>query len=308
MRFTSASTLVYLLAIVPAVMWAISSVLSKRGMAVGGSTLQASLTVIAINAVLYWGALLLSQGFQVFDGLTRTALLTFLAAGTFGTALGRLSVFAGVERVGASVNSAMISTRPLFAAVLAAGFLNERITAAIAVGIAVLVFGLVVLALSRGGDINGWEVYELLFPLAAAGCFAVGNVLRRFGLLSSSTTVLEGVTINAMAALTVLVCYTLVRGQTDIYRASPKSHVYFTGAGVVTAISIFSLFTALSLPAGRVAIVDALAATSPLFTVAFSSVLLRDLERITRGIVVGSFLIVLGVIFITSGSSLFRMI
>lgn len=308
MRFTSATALVYLLASVPAVMWAISSVLSKRGMAAGGSTLQASLTVIAINTILYGVALLLSQGSHVFEGLSATALLTFLASGTLGTAFGRLSVFAGVERVGASVNSAVISTRPLFAAVLAAGFLNEQLTASIAVGVAVLVLGLAVLALSRGGDINEWEAHELLFPLAAAGCFAVGNVLRRFGLLSSSTTVLEGVTINAMAALTVLGCYTFARSQTNVLRASLESHAYFASAGVVTAVSILSLFTALSLPEGRVAIVDALAATSPLFTVAFSSVFLRDLERVSRGIVLGSLLVVLGVVFITSGPRLLHLI
>ncbi|WP_459191072.1 EamA family transporter [Halosimplex sp. J119] len=304
MTLVTGRALVYLLALTPAVFWGVSSVLSKRGFAAGGTTLQATLVVVGIDAALYWLVLLARQGPRAFAGLTPVAAATFLAAGALGTALGRLSVFAGIDRVGASVNSAVISTRPLFAALLAAGFLGESITPSIAVGIAVLVAGLAVLALARGGDIEGWHASELLFPLAAAGCFAVGNVLRRFGLGVAETTVFEAVTINASAAVVVLVAYVLVVGDNQVRSASRESYRYFAASAVFTAISILALFTALSLPDGRVAVVDALAATSPLFTAAFSALFLRDLERVTRGVVVGAVVVVLGVVVITSGGAL----
>jgi drug/metabolite transporter (DMT)-like permease len=45
---------------------------------------------------------------------------------------------------------------------------------------------------------------------------------------------------------------------------------------------------------GPVAIVDPLVGVAPLFTTVFAAAFLRDLERVTVGIVVGALLIVLG--------------
>jgi drug/metabolite transporter (DMT)-like permease len=48
-----------------------------------------------------------------------------------------------------------------------------------------------------------------------------------------------------------------------------------------------------------VAIVESLASTAPLFTTVFAYFLLRDLERVTRGIVVGAVLVAAGVALVT---------
>jgi uncharacterized membrane protein len=64
-------------------------------------------------------------------------------------------------------------------------------------------------------------------------------------------------------------------------------------------VALLAFFTAFSLDAGRVAVVDSLAATAPLFTTLFSAVLLRDVERVTRGVVLGALLVVVGVVLIT---------
>ena len=64
-------------------------------------------------------------------------------------------------------------------------------------------------------------------------------------------------------------------------------------------MALLAFFTAFSLEAGRVAVVDSLAATAPLFTAIFSAVLLRDVERVTRGVVFGAVLVVIGAVLIT---------
>jgi len=298
----AAPPVVYALALVPALLWGFSPVLSKRGMAAGGSSLQASLVVVLVDSMLYLVALAVLQGGDAFAGLTAETFGVFLLAGVFGTALGRLATFAGVDRVGASVNSAGISARPLFATVLAVLFLGEAAALSTAVGVVVLVVGLGVLALAKGGDISGWEPYELLFPLAAAGCFAVGNVLRRYGLTSSSVTSLEAVALNELAALVVLFGYAVARGRVGEVRNAPTATWgYFAGSGTITAVALLSLFAAFGHPEGTVAVVDPLAATAPLFTTVFAFFLLGDLERVTRGVVVGAALVVLGVALVTSG-------
>lgn len=305
----AAPPVVYALALVPAVLWGISPVLSKRGLAAGGSSLQAALTVVTVDTTLLLGGLALLHDGNAFSGLSAGTVGVFLLAGGAGTALGRLAAFAGIDRVGASVNRAGVSARPLFATALAVVFLGESVSTVTAVGILLLVGGLATLALSKGGDTEGWEPYELAFPVVAAIPFGAGNVLRRFGLTNSGVSTLEAVALNEMAALIVLFGYALARGRLAGLREAPRaSWGYFAGSGVVTAVALVSLFTALRHPAGVVAVVDPLAATSPLFTPAFAYLLLGDVERVTRGVVAGAALIVLGVALVTSGAALFSAV
>lgn len=295
--------LVYALALVPAVLWGFSPVLSKRGMSGGGSSLQASLTVVVVDSSLYWVALLVLQGLDVFASVTPASAALFLAAGLVGTALGRLAVFVGVDRVGASVNSAVISARPLFASLLAMLALGEAVTLATVAGIVVLVGGLAVLALARGGDVTGWQPRDLLFPLAAALAFAVGNVARKFGLDAfADIMLLEAVALNEFGALLALGTYAAVAGRGDVLDAPRRTYAYFAGSGTLTAVALLSLFAALQI--GRVVVVDPLAATAPLFTTVFAAVLLRDLERVTLRLVAGAVLIVIGVVLVVGDPSL----
>ncbi|WP_435344305.1 EamA family transporter [Haloarchaeobius sp. HRN-SO-5] len=293
---------VYLLALVPAVLWGFTPILDKRGMSLGGTAVQASLVVVLVDLSLFGIALAVSQGTQAFAGLDLAIAGLFLFAGATGTALGRLAVFVGVDRVGASINSAAVSARPLFATALAFGLLGEPVAPRTAVGVVVLVAGLVVLGLAKGGDLGGWRPRDLLYPVGSAAFFGFGNVLRRFGLQSSDVVLLEAVALNEAGALLVFVAYAVVRGNSSVSSAARGSYVYFAVSGTLTAVALLSLFTALSLPEGRVAIVESLSSTAPLFTTAFAFFLLRDLERVTRGVVAGAVLVVVGAALVTLGS------
>lgn len=285
---------VYLLALVPAVLWGLTPVVEKRGMDGGGNALQASLVVVVVDTTLYGLALLATEP-DPFAGLAVADLLVFGVAGVVGTSLGRIAVFAGVKRVGAAINSAAVSTRPLFATALAVGFLGESVTLTTGVGVVVLVAGLFVLSTARGGDLSGWEPRDILFPVGAAAFFAVGNVLRRFGLQATAASTLEAVAVNEAAALVGLLAFVLALRGPEAFRAPRKTYAYFAASGTMTAVALLALFAAFAHPAGKVAIVDPLAATAPLFTVVFAAALLRDVERVSRGVVAGSALIVVGV-------------
>ncbi|MFB6111267.1 MAG: EamA family transporter [Halobacteriaceae archaeon] len=292
-------SVVVALALLPAILWGFSPILSKRGMAAGGSSLQASLTVVVVDSLLYWVAMLVRQGPALFTSLSMRSVLVFGGAGVLGTALGRLATFAGVDRVGASINSAGVSSRPLFATALAAAVLGENVTLVTLLGIIVLVAGLVLLATSRGGDLSGWRPIHILYPIAAAAAFGLGNVLRRYGLETfPRTTLLEAVALNETAALIVLSAYALTASRGDILSAPRRTYGFFAASGTLTAVALLSLYAALD--RGTVVIVDPIAATAPLFTTVFSAVLLSDIERVTRGIVVGAGLVVVGAAIITT--------
>lgn len=292
-------TTVYFLALLPAVLWGFAPILDKRGMSLEGTALQAALTVVVVDLSLFVLALLVLRGPALLAGLDLAVAGLFLFAGATGTALGRLAIFVGVDRVGASINSAVVSARPLFATALGLGLLGEPVSPDTALGIAVLVGGLVVLSLAKGGDLAGWRPRDLLYPLAAGALFAFGNVLRRFGLGTGGADVLQAVALNEAGALLVFLGYAAVRGTGGFRSADRRSYGYFAVSGGVTAVALVSLFGALALPAGRVAIVESLASTAPLFTTVFAYLLLRDLERITPGIVAGAVLVVVGAALVT---------
>jgi len=292
-----ASLGVYALPLLTAVLWGFTPILDRRGMDGGGSSLQASLVVVVVDSTLYWLALVALRG--SLPALPLATLGIFAAAGVVGTALGRLAVFAGVARVGASVSSAGTSARPLFAAALAVVWLGEPITTPTALGIVAVVGGLVALSLSRGGDLGGWSARDLAFPVGAAAFFAVGNVVRRYGLTRTAIDPLAAVAVNETAALLALAGYALVRGRGDVLRAPRRTYGYFAVSGALTAVALLSFFAAFALPAGRVALVDPLEATAPLFTIVFAAALLGDVERVTRGVVAGAVLVVVGAVLVT---------
>ncbi|WP_290812598.1 EamA family transporter [Halovivax sp.] len=297
---TSATPEVVVLALLPALLWGFAPILDKRGMAGGGGSLQASLVVVIVDSTIYWIAIAALYGSSAFSGLTPEVLGVFAAAGVIGTALGRITIFVGVDRVGASLNSAIISTRPLFATIIALALLGEPLGPVTATGVVILVAGLSILTVSKGGDVEGWRPLDLLWPLAAAALFALANVARRYGMLESPISALEAVTINETAGLVALAAYALATGRGDLFRMPRETYAYFVGSGLLTAVAMLSLMAALGLEEGRIAIVDPLVATAPLFTIVFAAVLLRDLERVTKGVVLGAALIVVGAVLITT--------
>ncbi|AFZ72641.1 DMT family transporter [Natronobacterium gregoryi] len=296
---TSATLQVLVLALIPAVFWGFAPIFDKRGMAAGGGSVQASLVVVLVDSTIYWLVIAGLYGRSAFSGLTLEVLTVFAFAGVVGTALGRITIFVGVDKVGASLNSAILSTRPLFATLIALVFLGEPLGPVTGLGIGVLVGGLSVLTASQGGDLEGWQPRELLWPIAAALTFAVANVARRYGMLETPISALEAVAINETAGLVALAAYVLAVGGRDVLKKPRASYRYFVGSGLVTTVAMLSLMAALGLEEGRIAIVDPLVATAPLFTLAFAALLLRDLERVTRGVVAGAALVVLGAVLIT---------
>lgn len=288
-----------LLALLTAAMWGASSPVSKLGMERGGTPFQAALTVVTVSVVVYWGAMLVSG--QRVLGHSMFALGLFAFTGLLATAISRVVTYTGVQRVGASVNSAGVNTRPVFASLGAVVFLGEVLTLQTAVGIVIVVGGLIALALSKGGDIRGWSYADLVFPIGAAIMFATGNVLRRYGLTVTDLSALEGVAINETAGLVGLLVFVFLYRANDAreFLSAPRSaYGYFTVCGLLNAVALFSLFEALD--RGRVVVVDPISSPTSLFALLFTAVLLRDVEQVTRRLVLGVVLVVSGVVIITA--------
>lgn len=275
----AATTSVVLLAVTSALFWGIGPIFSRLGMQHGGSSKQATLIVLVVGAGTFWiVSLVRSGGGALFTDVTRDTVLVFASAGVLGTSIAWLLWFRGIDQVGASVSNVVFYTQPLFAAVLAALFLGERLTPAIGVGVVLVVSGVGLLSVSRHGGPDSWSVSALLFPLAAAVFAAVSNVINRFGFNTSTIGPLEAATINLTSALPLLLVYTLLFHRRSVLEFG-RSELFFVGSGLANVIGVLMLFAALE--QGPVVVVSPLVGTSPLFTTVFAYLTLGDLEHVT---------------------------
>ncbi|WP_336000446.1 EamA family transporter [Halorientalis halophila] len=288
---------VFLLALGSGVAFGLGPVFSKRGLADAGDWIQNTVVVVGTRVVLFWAVLLATARTGALDGVAPATAGFFALAGA-AIGVGRFMFYKGVDDVGSTLANAFVNTRPLFAVLLAILLLGETVTPRMGAGVLLLVVGLVVLSVSKGGDVTGWQRVDLGLPLLAAMLFAIGNVARRFGFTESAISTLEAVAIGDLVAF-LLVGVVAVVGNSRGLAASRTAYANFLLSGLCSATGIFLLFQAFSLEGGTVSIVDPLSATAPLFTTVFAVALLRDLERVTIGTVLGIAVVVFGVALIT---------
>ncbi|WP_144904340.1 DMT family transporter [Halobellus captivus] len=280
-----------------AVLWGLSPVFTKKGIERGGTSVQAVMVVMLTSGALFWTALLATNRTAAFAGMSFGDAGIFLIGGVIGTTVGRLGHYAGIDRIGASVATAAMNTRPLFAVGLAVLFLGETVTAITGVGVLLLVGGVMLLSVAKGGDIRGWRSRDLAFPLAAGLAYGTGNVIRRYGFLETPATTIEALALNETAAILTLGSYLLISHRDRIRAADSAPIPYFIMAGIISTGGLFSLFQALSI--GRVTVVDPVSAMAPLFSALFTYLFLRDVERVTHGVIVGAMLVVFGGALVT---------
>ena len=288
---------VLLLSLVSGLFWGVGPIFSKLGMEHGGRSERATLIVLSVGAVIFWGISLgPDRGFEGFGRLPPVALSAFVVSGLCGTSLAWLLWFRGIDEVGASVSNVVFYSQPLFAVILAALVLGERLTPLTVVGVVLVVGGITLLSVSSNRTVGSWQRGALLFPLAAAVLAAGGTVLNRFGFSISAVTPLEAATVNLTSALPLMVGYALV-ARRGVLTGLGRSDVYFVGSGLANAVALFTMFAALE--TGPVVLVAPVVGTSPLFTTLFAHVMLRDVERVTRRTLVSAALTVAGVVTIS---------
>ena len=287
---------VYFFSLLPAVLWGVSPTFTKRGILRGGSSLQASVIVVTVSVFCYLGGLAVVGNLSHLSTLSPIAWLVFAGSGVAG-AVAWLASFTGVDKVGASVNSAAFNVHPLFATVVALAFLGEALSSQTILGIVILVGGLGLVAGSKGGNRDGWELRHLIFPLTASAAYAISNVIRRFGLTTTQATTLEAISINAVATLVVLLVYAVVTQDTGVVPKSGRAVRAFVISGLLSAFALFSLFEAFA--RGPVAVVSALSGLSPVVATLVAAAALADVERVTRGVVGGACLVVVGATLIS---------
>ena len=273
--------------------WAVDSILVRKG-ARTSSVLSAAFLSYVVTTVLTWSYVLLNFPLSI---VRSRAAFYFMTSGTLQPLLARIFLYIGIDRLGVARAMPLRSTGPLFSVAIAVIFLAERPAASVYLGGLFIVAGGWMVLYRKGSTKGDWRLLDALYPVMAAFLAGVSQNFRKAGLLILPNPFVAGA-VTTGTSLTIFVIYLWIRRQFSEVIPSRESVPYFVPTAFVSAISQLLVFTSLNL--GEVSVMIPLLNTTPLFSLIFSAIFLRDLEKVTVPIVLGALSLLGGAVLITS--------
>ncbi|MEM1514452.1 MAG: DMT family transporter [Candidatus Bathyarchaeia archaeon] len=222
----------------------------------------------------------------------------FIIAGIFSPGIGRIFYYKGMEKLGVSINASIYATYPLFSSILATLLLGEIVTPNVWLGIIAIMLGVIFIerSIARPPNIKTKPISRkgLIFPFLASIIMALSYLSRKYGLNICSEPLL-GVTIGySSALLSQLLVSRLLR--MPLLPSFKDIHLFWR-PGVLLILGWTSATYALNYE--KVSVITTIIQVEPLFILFLTFLKLRELERISTKVVIGTILIVIGVSLVT---------
>jgi drug/metabolite transporter (DMT)-like permease len=266
-------------------------VLTQFGLRHMPPSLGAMVSIPTLTSVLW----ILSPAFMDLQGWDSRAAAVFISVGLLYPVVVTLLTFEANRRMGAGVAGALGNLAPVFAVILAAFLFSETPRLVQALGIALIVLGVVLLSARRdGGQENSWPLWVAALPIGASMIRGVVQPIAKIGLAiwpSPFAALLLSYTASSLVAVSVAAIR--AGGLPTGFRC--RGVFWFCIVGLSNGTAVLALYAALA--HGSVTSVAPLAATYPLMTLALSALLFRT-ERIGRGVIAGVATTVAGVIML----------
>jgi len=200
------------------------------------------------------------------------------------------------------MNASIFAIYPLFSSLLAIFILGEKPSLGIWVGMVSIICG--VILIQRYANSNPVKSsltkstrMALVFPLSAALSVGSGNILKKMGLNVYNEPII-GVAIAYLSALCFYILLSTlspnIRGAITLNR---KSLQLFWKPGLILCAAHLCLYYALKY--GDVSLVTPLMNLEPFFVFLFAYLFLREIEKMTYKLIIGTLIIVAGVSLIT---------
>jgi uncharacterized membrane protein len=280
-------------ALANAFLFALHNVLAKKALRYSNPA-TGVISSLTINIVFLWG---MSFLFAPLSSLTSASILIFVAVGLFQPGLTRLLTYKGIETLGVAITDPVRATTPLFSALMAIIFLDEKITPPIVVATLMIIAGITLLSWRSGSmQLTGSAVF-LWYPIAASVIAGASQVVRKFGLAAVPHPFLAAAVTASSSLVVSLLTMWYVENSRETWKMNRQCFGWFLAAGVSVSLAMTCIYYALDL--GKVSVVIPISSTGPFFSLIFSALFLRDVERVTFRIVCSAAMIVGGVLLIT---------
>jgi DME family drug/metabolite transporter len=255
------------------------------------STFNISLAISLVGTVALWP---LALAMTNFSGANFLSILVFSLSGILTPGFVRLLYYAGLKKLGASVN---FSIYPLYTAMLSLVFLSEMLAPNNWIGILLVFVGGFLVEWSSRKPKTDTQTFRksLIYPLLGGVALALGTIMRKYALNLYDAPVLGvalAYTFSLLPFLLLIGISTSTRREISLKRDMRL----FWGAGIGQAVTWLLAFYALSFEG--VSVVAPLLATEPLFIVLFVYVYLKRLECVSKKLALSILLTALGVVLV----------
>ena len=290
------------LAFVAAIGFGSSAVFARAGMR-GIHPLTTAFISVVISFI---PAAIIAISFALEDiqALPLIALLAFLAHGALNFIGGRTQNHISISLIGASRSSPFVGSAAMFASIFAVIILGEYLHPLVAAGTAAVVIGLIVSSadhlISESWRLDKKSIIGYATGLGAAASYGGSTLVAKS--LSESYGSPFLIAAAAMFFGMLLLAPMGGRGAIRAISTARTGLIFIIFCGLASALGVISLFTALSM--SDVVIVTPIASISPLVTLVLAHFFLNKLEQVTKWIVFGTGLAVLGIVMVIIGSTL----
>ncbi len=233
---------------------------------------------------------------QSIPSVPTSAVLLLLLSGVVGIGLGDTAYFHALNCIGARRTLLFETIAPCLSALLAWGFLQERLSTQAWFGILLTLSGIVWVVLERVPDLEATQKSPLrgiLFSFLAASGQAGGAVLSRAALIGSEIDSLWSTLIRLVGGTVILLVWSLIEQPKEILKPLRFQRLFFVIVGtafISTYLGIWLQQTSLKFaPTG---IAQALSSTSPLFVLPIAKMMG---DRISLRAIVGVLIALFGV-------------
>ena len=287
----------------------------KKGKAGGAQALMVNL--ITSNLVILLAALFVMLVWGL-PPLKWRGVLFFALSGMFAPFFGRLSSISAIKLIGATRCNTLRVTDTFFTMVLVLIILGDPIALNAVMGAIILVFGIITLIRETGENefieitaaekeaavSQSWGLPAFIklssaykgsiLAILAALFFALGGMFRQSGLDSIPSAIL-GTVISSLMALITNSCYSLYTGQLskENWQLTSRQILFFALAGCGSTVGLLMFFMSLSF-GGALTMVATLKNTTPVFTLIFSWLFVRKLDRFSPKLIFSIILVVAG--------------
>lgn len=249
---------------------------------------------LVINIVFLWT---LSILFVPLAPLGTASILIFVVVGFFQPGLTRLLTYKGIDALGVAITDPIRATTPLFSAVMAILFLGEKVTLPIVAATFMIIGGITLLSWrSEAMKLTGSAVF-LWYPIAASVLAGASQVVRKFGMAAVPHPILAAAVTATTSLVVSLATLWYVEKSKETWQMNRKCFGWFLAAGITISVSMICIYYAIDL--GKVSVVIPISSTGPFFSLIFTALFLRDVEKVTVRIVCAAVMIVGGVVLIT---------
>jgi drug/metabolite transporter, DME family len=272
--------------------WAADSVLVRFGLR-RSNIFAAMFVSYAVSITCMWSYLIATTSLEF---LKSPAMVYYLISGCIQPLFARALFYEGITRIGVARAGPLRGSEPLFATAIAVMIFHEQPGWLVFLGTILIVGSLWLISGKQAGDTK-WRLIDAIFPISAALTSAISQSLRKQA-LKIIPDPFVAVAIVTTVSLMLLIGFVVATKRTQQLHMERDGFLFFLCAALIATLAQVANFIALG--RGQLSVIIPLLNTTPLFTVFFSAIFLRDIERVNRRVVLGALLMVAGVVLITS--------